>query len=52
MGVTRRGRNNEPIQVLMAQYRRPGIMPLGNLILVTDSCMGRETDRAGNHVSG
>jgi hypothetical protein len=27
-------------------------MPLGNLKLVTGSCMGRETDRADNHVSG
>jgi hypothetical protein len=27
-------------------------VPLGTLTLATDSYMGRETDRAGNHVSG
>jgi hypothetical protein len=51
-GLTRRGRSHELIQVLMAQFKRPGSMPLGNLSLVMDSSMGRETDRAGNHVSG
>jgi hypothetical protein len=52
VGVTRRGRSHEPIRVLMAQYKRPGLMPLENLSLVTYKCMGRETDSAGNHISG
>jgi hypothetical protein len=52
VGLTRRGRSRNPIRVLMAQCKRPGLMPLENLSLVTDSCMGRETDMAGNHVSG
>jgi hypothetical protein len=51
VGVTRRGRNRELIRVLMALFKRPRLMPLGNLNLVMGSNMGRETDGAGNHIS-
>jgi hypothetical protein len=51
-GGTRRGRNRELIRVLMAMFKRSRLMPLGNLNLVMGSNTGRETDGAGNHVSG